>query len=775
MNYKKMGALALSVALGLSLLTVPAGAASFTDVEGHWAKSYVEDMAAKGMVKGYEDNSYRPDKTLSMAEGLAFCARALQIDAATAQDVLEKHEDYLEELLEDQQSWFRTEFALCLEAGILTKSEFKTMVLNGELNQEKTMPKEELAIYMVRAIGLDLLADSQTTYPLGFADANKISADAKQSIYLLNMYGIITGDEKNNFCPDLAVNRAIMATILSRVLSFKNERGIVNELTAFTEYEWLAGSVAAITTSDQGVTVITLDDGFQEELTAVALPATVPIYENNMKTALKTIKTGSYVRVELDKDGNAASVRILGELTTVSGDVSSFGKDSVLLTLGGVPKTVTMDRFTLVEAGGHVGGVDTLDLEGGYQTAQAMVDGRGNAVAIQFKGGTSKAYGIFAGRETINNSTDLALKVTGYDGVIQRYTMPDTVTIHVNGVPGKNAALSGYTGKFVTIRTSNETGLVTSASFDTATTYIQGSVRAVTWQSSTLSMSITNLASEQSASYTVNKEVAVTYNGKPVEFKDVQRDWFVTGRMISGELVELVCYPGTSASTGTLIAVDYTKVPEVTLSVEDENGLTMDFVVDINSLPTIKRDGNRSSIDKLKNGDTLVVTVKYHEVTLIEATARTANLSGTIQSISQTLSGDTMAVKLSDGTEASYIITASTSITKDGKAIAFSSLKAGYQISMVADGEKVASIEVNNSTVTSNAMDGTVVYVNTSEKSILFKEVGSDAPITVSTGSAKIMGTDGTTISLSGLKAGDVLKIYGNYSGLVFQATMILR
>lgn len=773
MKGKKLAALGLGLAMTLSLLTVPAGAVTFTDISSHWAKSYIEDMAAEGMVKGYEDNTYRPDKTLSVAEGLAFCARSLQVDQDTAQTVLAKHEEYLDDMLGNEHSWFRTEFALCLESGILTKTEFKSLVQNGGLDSDKTMSKQDLSRYLVRAMGLDLLAESQSSYPLGFQDADEITAENRPSVYLLNMYGIVTGDEKNVF--DTQVNRAIMATMLSRVLSFKEERGIETELADFTEYDWTSGTVSGITTSDLGVTVLTLDNGFGGEPEALTLSGDVKIYENNMQTTLKAVKTGAFVRVGLDKKGVAESVRIYGELETVSGKISSLTGESVLFTLGGVPKTVTMDRFTLVQAGGVVGDPSTLDLGSGYTAATALVDGRGKAVAIQFRGGSSKCTGLFAGRETITGSEDLVLKITGYDGVTHRYVLPADVTITVNGAPGKISSLKSYTGKYVELRVSDDTGLVTAASFDTATEYLQGSVRAITWQSSTPTMSITDLASGKSTSYSVSKDVSVTYNGESVEFKNVAKDWFLTARFAGGEIVELICYPGTTISEGTLVSVDYSTIPQVTLAVKDENGATLDFVLDINDLPVIKRDGSTSSIDRLKSGDTVAVTVKYNEVTLIEATARTANLSGTIQSISQTVAGDTITVKLTDGSEATYAVTTSTSITKDGKAVAFSTLKVGYQISMLTDGERLVAIEVNNATVSSDKLEGTVVYVNTSDKTILFKENGAESPISISASTAKIMSTGGATLRLSDLGSGDNLTIYGSYNGLVFQATMILR
>lgn len=773
MKRNRLAALGLTMALTLGLAVVPASAVSFTDISGHWAKPYIEDMAARGLVKGYEDNTYRPGNTLKTSEGLAFCARALEVDADTAALVLEKHADYLDDLLGDGQSWFRTEFALCLEAGILSKPELKTLAGTGALDKE--LPKEALAVYLVRAMGLDLLAESQTSCPLGFVDADKISEEAKPSIYLLNMYGIVTGDEKNAFLPDSAVNRAVMATMLSRVLAFKEERGIETELPQFTDYKWMAGTVEAITVSDTGLTVLTLDNGFDQEMQAVALPADIPVYENNMKADRKTLKEGAFVRVALDGKGNAAKVDILGELSMVNGDVTALTRESALLSLGGVPKTVALNRFTMVEANGELTSLDAMDLEAGYRSAQALVDGRGVAVAIQFQGGSAKRVGLFGGKEAVANTDDLTLKVTGYDGVTQRYTMPEDVVITVNGVPGKNSAMSGYVGKFVTLRVSNDTGLITSADFDTASTYVQGSVRSIAWQTSSPTVSITDLATGKYTTYSVSDEIVVTFDGEPVEFKNVQRDWFVTGRQVAGEMVELICYPGTATASGTLMSVDYSKVPEVTFTVEDEDGLTLDFVVDINDLPTIKRDGKSSSIDKLKNGDTVVITVKYNEVTLVEATGRTANLSGTIQSISQSLDGNLMVVKLNNGEEKTYEITTSTSITKDGRAVAFNTLKAGYQISMVTDGDKVVSIEVDNATVAADSMKGTVVYVNTGDKTILFKEEGSETPISVSTSSARITSTGGDTLRLSDLEPGNTLIVYGSYTGLTFSATLIVR
>lgn len=49
----------------------------------------------------------------------------------------------------------------------------------------------------------------------------------------------------------------------------------------------------------------------------------------------------------------------------------------------------------------------------------------------------------------------------------------------------------------------------------------------------------------------------------------------------------------------------------------------MTFELDLTDLPAIYRDGKSSSLDKIKSGDTVVVTVRYNKVTTLETTPQT--------------------------------------------------------------------------------------------------------------------------------------------------------
>ncbi|CAM5238655.1 SLH domain-containing protein OS=Lysinibacillus sphaericus OX=1421 GN=LS41612_12325 PE=4 SV=1 [Lysinibacillus sphaericus] len=52
---------------------------NFKDIEFHWAKSDIEAAAAKGLLKGYDDNTFRPNNNLSRIQAVSILVRALHL------------------------------------------------------------------------------------------------------------------------------------------------------------------------------------------------------------------------------------------------------------------------------------------------------------------------------------------------------------------------------------------------------------------------------------------------------------------------------------------------------------------------------------------------------------------------------------------------------------------------------------------------------------------------------------------------------------------------
>ncbi len=62
---------------------------NFTDIAEHWAVSYIRESAARGWIKGYEDNTFRPDRLITRAETMTLINRVLNRAPETSDDFCE--------------------------------------------------------------------------------------------------------------------------------------------------------------------------------------------------------------------------------------------------------------------------------------------------------------------------------------------------------------------------------------------------------------------------------------------------------------------------------------------------------------------------------------------------------------------------------------------------------------------------------------------------------------------------------------------------------------
>lgn len=79
-------------------------ASIFSDIDGHWAKEYIERAAKKGWITGYPDGTFRPDRLITRAEAASLINRVLIRDP-------EKPEDLLKDMIKwpdnmDTNAWY---------------------------------------------------------------------------------------------------------------------------------------------------------------------------------------------------------------------------------------------------------------------------------------------------------------------------------------------------------------------------------------------------------------------------------------------------------------------------------------------------------------------------------------------------------------------------------------------------------------------------------------------------------------------------------------------
>lgn len=182
------GIVAASVVLTLAVSAY--ADANLTDVTpGSWFYNEVSEMVASGYIDGYEDGTFKPDRTVTIAEFVTMAARMAGAPTGEA-------EDY----------WGGLQMDHAYRSGWISESD----AARGEYDVPVT---RELACKIIAAaLGLG--------YPAGtvleFTDSGDIGSDYLGSVMALYANGLLDGYEDNTLRPQATLTRAQAATLLYR-------------------------------------------------------------------------------------------------------------------------------------------------------------------------------------------------------------------------------------------------------------------------------------------------------------------------------------------------------------------------------------------------------------------------------------------------------------------------------------------------------------------------------------------------------------------------------
>lgn len=188
----------------------------FADVSStHWAQKYIDRMALKGVVNGYEENGarvFRPEHPVSQQEAVLMALRLMGLE----DDALNSNISYVLEL--KSGNFFKPFIDYAISIGLINYQEemaLMGMSHEGVMWGEKPATREWIARLTIRAIGQKPSEESELT----FGDEHEISAWAFGYVNTAANLGIVTG-RGGNFAPHDPVTRAEMATFLSRADAF---------------------------------------------------------------------------------------------------------------------------------------------------------------------------------------------------------------------------------------------------------------------------------------------------------------------------------------------------------------------------------------------------------------------------------------------------------------------------------------------------------------------------------------------------------------------------
>ncbi|MDE6357959.1 MAG: S-layer homology domain-containing protein, partial [Eubacteriales bacterium] len=290
----------------ISFNCVNAYATEFNDVKKeHWAYDYIQNMSDLGLLVGDLSGNFNPDSYISKFDTLKIIATLCGYNFNT-KDLAEKeyykslNEKYKENIATYEKKYSKWnssvsyEMSYLLEKGILNLSELdQFIVLNNEKEQLRALSREEIALYLVRIMGLEEEVNKITFTP-SLKDHLDIAPDKINSVYYLQSLNIIAKDGEN-FYPKKAVTKAELSQIITNFLNYtKININVDNYQSSFSgnNIQTKFVTIEKIYPSDN---IIQTKIGYITKTYKLAENSNIKI--NGKKASLNMISEGSYAEI----------------------------------------------------------------------------------------------------------------------------------------------------------------------------------------------------------------------------------------------------------------------------------------------------------------------------------------------------------------------------------------------------------------------------------------------------------------------------------------------
>lgn len=168
------------------------------DIENHWAKTDIVYLIEKGIIQGYSDGTFRPNKSISRAEFLTIVNKVF--------GYTEKVEISFSDV--KKHDWFYDDIKKAVSVGYIGGYE------DGTMKPNRFITREEASKIIAVVCGLE---DDVSNSAHSFNDANQIGEWAGNYIGILKDKGYMSGYEDGTFRPKRQITRGEAAKILANV------------------------------------------------------------------------------------------------------------------------------------------------------------------------------------------------------------------------------------------------------------------------------------------------------------------------------------------------------------------------------------------------------------------------------------------------------------------------------------------------------------------------------------------------------------------------------
>ncbi|WP_313902999.1 S8 family serine peptidase [Planococcus salinarum] len=190
--------------LEFSIFKEAAEVVTFSDIQGHWAQQYIEDLATFGIIKGKTPELFAPEADLTRAEYAVLLVRTLNLDLTEKEGTFKDANNH----------WAVKYIEAAARAGIVLGNP------DGTFNPDAAISRQDTAVMAIRAVeyqDASLLEGLEGTHE--YVDQAKVSTYAEEAVAQAYALGLMIGDQKNVFAPKEEITRAETAVVIHRALT----------------------------------------------------------------------------------------------------------------------------------------------------------------------------------------------------------------------------------------------------------------------------------------------------------------------------------------------------------------------------------------------------------------------------------------------------------------------------------------------------------------------------------------------------------------------------
>jgi hypothetical protein len=175
----------------------------FSDINDHWAKEWIKNAVNLGFVSGYEDGTFKPDRTITRAEFSTMLNKAMQIEITEKLNFSDV----------SSKDWFYKEVQKSLAAGFFSGYEDNTFKPNNPIK------REEAAKVVAGAITTGNIDGEGASF---LNDYNTIQEWAKEGVNTVYNKGYILGYPDKTYQPSKALTRSEAVKIIFEIVDNEN-------------------------------------------------------------------------------------------------------------------------------------------------------------------------------------------------------------------------------------------------------------------------------------------------------------------------------------------------------------------------------------------------------------------------------------------------------------------------------------------------------------------------------------------------------------------------